>query len=353
MRSNILLVASLVIIVGSCGAQKPAATQACAHCHIEAVTEPQTLMGRALQLAGQDPILKTHSRLTVRKGGYTYTIQTHGKDSTYSVTDGVETISVPLLWNFGAHNQTWVLEWNGNFYESLVSYYSSIDGLDTTTGDEWIVPKTLNEAFGRRISIHDAKACFGCHTTDSVRGVDLNLADLHPGLSCSHCHQGTERHLLDISHGGITSLPKPLGNLTAGQQANFCGQCHRTWEMTVRSHWHGEMTVRFQPYRLENSRCFNANDKRIGCLACHDPHLPLSHNAAFYDKKCLACHAVSTSAAPPHLSGALTLPMARACPVSKSNCVSCHMPRTRLLSGHLTFTDHEIRIVRPGDAYPD
>ena len=353
VHSKLLRVAFLAVVVSASSAQKQADMAACAACHTEAITQPQTPMGRALQLPGQDLILREHPILRVHKGAYDYMVQTHGKDSTYTVTDGTRTISVPLNWNFGVHNQTWILQWNGNFYESMISYYASIGGLDTTTGDEQIAPKDIEQAFGRRISVHDAKACFGCHTTNSVSGVDLDLATLHPGLACEHCHQGTEQHLQDISDGLVTSIPQPLGKLTAGQQGNFCGQCHRTWEMAVRSHWHGEMTVRFQPYRLEISKCFNANDPRIGCLACHDPHLPLSHDLAFYDDKCLACHAPPNDTTARHRAGTASLPMAKACPKATSNCVSCHMPRTRMLGGHLVFTDHDIRIVRPGDAYPN
>jgi formate-dependent nitrite reductase cytochrome c552 subunit len=33
--------------------------------------------------------------------------------------------------------------------------------------------------------------------------------------------------------------------------------------------------------------------------------------------------------------------------------VSCHMPKINLPGGHAKFTDHEIRIVRPGDPYPN
>jgi len=67
-----------------------------------------------------------------------------------------------------------------------------------------------------------------------------------------------------------------------------------------------------------------------------------------YDPKCLACHA--TGAALHKIS---TTPEARTCPVAKANCVSCHMPKVRLPGGHETFTDHDIRIVKPGEPYPD
>ena len=160
----------------------------------------------------------------------------------------------------------------------------------------------------------------------------------------------------------ITQYPPDLRRLNSEDLCTLCGQCHRTWEMVVRSHWRGEANVRFQPYRLANSRCYDGSDPRISCLACHDPHQPLIHDFAFYDAKCLACH---TTAAPSatrrtalHEAGSEAAtnrsPVEpRSCPVATSKCVTCHMPRTRMLGGHLTFTDHDIRIVRPGDAYPN
>lgn len=48
--------------------------------------------------------------------------------------------------------------------------------------------------------------------------------------------------------------------------------------------------VRFQPYRLGNSRCWDADDARISCLACHNPHEQLHRDVAFYDSKCTSCH---------------------------------------------------------------
>ena len=56
----------------------------------------------------------------------------------------------------------------------------------------------------------------------------------------------------------------------------------------------GVFNVRFAPYRLENSRCWAEGDSRITCVACHDPHKPLSHDVASYDANCLACHVSNT-----------------------------------------------------------
>jgi formate-dependent nitrite reductase cytochrome c552 subunit len=39
--------------------------------------------------------------------------------------------------------------------------------------------------------------------------------------------------------------------------------------------------------------------------------------------------------------------------VAKTNCVGCHMPKIDLPGAHAKFTDHQIRIVRAGDPYPN
>jgi hypothetical protein len=311
--------------------------------------QARTPMGLALALPGTNPVLETHPKLTARKGAYTYTVETHGKESTYSVTDGVHTVSSPIRWGFGAGAQTWVLERGGKFYESLVSFYPAIKGLDTTTGDERLTPRSAEEAFGRELSQDESKACFGCHATNTQLGGGLNLGSMKPGVTCERCHAGAGTHMEEISLKKLTPAPQALGTLSSEGISNFCGQCHRPWELVVRSRWRGEMNVRFQPYRLANSRCFNGADRRISCLACHDPHHDVVRKSSAYDAKCLACHASSSSLVP------ATAETPKSCPIAKTNCTSCHMPKVTLPGGgsHLSFTDHQIRVVRPGDAYPN
>jgi cytochrome c len=76
-------------------------------------------------------------------------------------------------------------------------------------------------------------------------------------------------------------------------------------------------------------------------VVCHDPHHPLNVDQASYDSKCVACHSEGGNA------------KARLCKVSKNNCVSCHMPQIDMPGGHRTFTDHQIRIVRANERYPE
>ena len=101
----------------------------------------------------------------------------------------------------------------------------------------------------------------------------------------------------------------------------------------------GVLNVRFQPYRLANSKCYDTSDTRIRCSACHDPHSPLESNAASYDAKCGACHSAAAHT--------------KTCRVAKQNCASCHMPKIELPGAHARFTDHQIRIARTGEPYPN
>ena len=93
-------------------------------------------------------------------------------------------------------------------------------------------------------------------------------------------------------------------------------------------------------------------DRRITCVACHNPHRPLERDSLVYDARCLTCHrdaaapsasdrplaSSSPSAIPPH---------APSCKAGmRERCASCHMPKYNVPEMHFSFTDHLIRIVR-------
>lgn len=324
----------------------------CAGCHTsQAKVQPDTPMGRAMQWPDADPLFRTHPQMTFRKGPYTYTIEGKGNQPVYSVTDGTKTISLPIHWSFGKGAQTWVLEKDDELLESMVSYYPSIDGLEITTGDAVLTPKNLDEAVGRKLREGEPKDCFGCHSTGAVSMGKLELQKLEPGVGCEHCHTGAVGHMVAASQGeAYETAPPDLRKLSTEDISNFCGQCHRTWETVVRSRWRGEVDVRFQPYRLANSKCFDGSDPRISCIACHDPHQDLVRADASYDSKCLTCHASKDE---PANVASKSHRDAKACKVASAGCVTCHMPKVKLPNGLMTFHDHEIRIVKPGAPYPD
>jgi len=92
-------------------------------------------------------------------------------------------------------------------------------------------------------------------------------------------------------------------------------------------------------------------------VACHDPHQKLVRDSpAYYDAKCLACHAPllpAASASPSAATSATATVHGKVCPVATSNCVSCHMPKVALPNGLVHFSDHQIRIAKQGEPFPN
>ena len=54
---------------------------------------------------------------------------------------------------------------------------------------------------------------------------------------------------------------KKLSELSTEELSDFCGQCHRTWAQIAADGPHDINNVRFQPYRLANSKCYDPSDK--------------------------------------------------------------------------------------------
>jgi hypothetical protein len=89
-------------------------------------------------------------------------------------------------------------------------------------------------------------------------------------------------------------------------------------------------------------------------VTCHDPHHDAEPTRASYEDKCLACHAAPApgrARTPPKLRPTHTADSAQgsACPVNPArDCITCHMPTVRGVIPHSPFTDHFIRVHRPG-----
>jgi hypothetical protein len=251
-----------------------------------------------------------------------------------------------IRWAMGASSamgQTYILEKDGQLFESRMSWFRELNGLGPTLGGGNALPADLGEAAGRLMSHDDELHCFGCHATNAAAGREFTPDRMTPGVQCEHCHQATAAHLAAMArNSGLPAVPPgltSLQNMSTEQVSNFCGQCHRTWAEIAMQARPTIANVRFQPYRLTESKCYDPDDARISCLACHDPHTEASAKPVDYDAKCQACHAGGKTEA-------------KACPVSKSQCVSCHMPKIDLPGAHYKFSDHRIRIVKPNEPYP-
>ena len=326
---------------------------ACAECHAEeAAKQRATPMGRASERPADCDILKARPRMTFRQGRYTYEITRAGAESLYTVGDGVSKISEPVLFCFGdgAAGQTYIFQHRGSYYESRVSYFRATDGLDITIEHPRAEPPSLEEALGRPMTREAARGCYGCHTTPEAGSAGLLQPErAASGVGCEACHGPGERHIAAARSKDLKNLqiynPAGLDGLELSQE--FCGACHQSFETVMALGGQGgAANVRFQPYRIFNSSAHLTDDRRMSCVACHDPHAPLERDPARYDANCLACHLATPKE---HKTRERS---ASACPVATKQCVTCHMPKVELTSMHFKFTDHWIRIARPGASVP-
>jgi len=302
-------------------------------------------MANASVHAGDSETLRSHERMTFAAPPYTYQIVRKASGSVYSVTDGAQTIAVPIGWAFGLgeSGQTYVFERNGTFYESRMSYYRALDGLDFTPTPSRAASATLEDALGRKmLYAGETQRCFGCHTTAATTKSKFDPSRLIPGVTCEACHGPGAKHVAAMKakkmEQGLKSILDP-GQLDPVDLADFCGACHRTFVDVSLTRRFGIQNLRFQPYRLERSQCWVKSKGGITCLACHNPHQPRTRDDASYDEKCQSCHAANRPA--------------QHCAVSSNNCVSCHMPKYDMPGMHFKFTDHFIRIVRKDEPYSD
>ncbi|MGA8670939.1 MAG: multiheme c-type cytochrome [Terracidiphilus sp.] len=294
--------------------------------------------------AAQSDILTHYESLRFQEGTFTTSLATSREGSTFSVTDGVNTTSLPADWAFGFKNgQTYVLEKDGAYFESRLSFFTKTHSLDITPGHAPEVPKDLEGVLGRKMDMNRAKACFRCHTTAAVTSKFFESEKSTPGVTCEACHGPGAAHVASMTANapkqGAEEIMDPA-DLSPSDSVDFCGACHSTWADVIGAGGDpGLGKIRFQPFGLEQSRCWGTNgDARITCVACHDPHRPLVHEPSAYDSKCLACHGLRTGSKKP--TAAKTT-----CKVAVSNCVTCHMPKYELAQTHAVFTDHEIRVV--------
>ena len=321
----------------------------CQTCHrAQAIPHAHTAMGNALETVKECEILKSHPRLTFQKDKYRYLITRDGDQSIYEVTDGTQTVRVPIEWAFGlgSAGQTYVFQRDGVYYESRVSFFKAVQGLDLTMGAAAMEPHDIDQAAGRVMAAREAFDCFNCHSTNAGKQREVDVATLRPGIQCERCHGSATAHLAAVKSGDVQHVSmKKLGAMTTEETSDFCGQCHRTWSQIATNGPQGVNNVRFQPYRLTNSKCYSVDDPRIRCTACHDPHNDVVTTPESYDTKCFACHADTA-----HSVAKATAPK---CPVATKNCVTCHMPKIELPGSHNLFTDHQIRIAKKNGPYPN
>jgi hypothetical protein len=326
----------------------------CASCHEATVkSQGQHSMAKTSVLASNSEILGQHAGQSFSLDGYEYKLTRNSNGGfSYDVSGPAKRGSGPLTWAFGAGKvgQSYLSLEGGAFHELRFSYFSSLNAFGVTPNQSQLPTTSLATATGRLLSAAEAARCFGCHATASKTNGHLDPSQAMAGISCEGCHGPGAKHSAAMKLGelevGAAAIVNPK-NFKPVDLIDFCGACHTTWWDAKQIGAIGVATVRFQPYRLEGSRCWGKGDARLTCVACHDPHQPLVHDAAAYDGSCLSCHAKETKAkATPERPG-------HACPVAQQGCVSCHMPKYEVSDMHYKYTDHRIRVVKNAELFPE
>jgi hypothetical protein len=351
-----------------------AGSDACAGCHLSETSVDPSSMKRAAALATRSVVPRGKAIAPFSLHDFKYSLSPSADGIRYTVSHADRELSHQLGWVMGAGalGQTFLYQENETWYQSEVSFYKRPSSLDVTTGLSPDPGPSLEAALGQALTPEDARLCFGCHTVHATTQAGLNPLHAEAGIGCEACHGPGLQHVNRMggmpaaqngpaheSQSSTAAIFNPA-KLSPADSIDFCGACHRTFADANASAGFAtsNAVVRFQPYRLEESKCWRATqDARLTCIGCHDPHQPLNRNSDSYDKQCIQCHTAAHKDIASLKDAAVikqpaTAHAVAASPKITSGCVRCHMPKVAIASMHGEFTDHYIRIVRPEEGFP-
>lgn len=170
----------------------------CASCHASiAKSQRATPMALTAMLAKDSADLQSHAALEFSADGYRYEIKTKAGESSYSVTDGANTLKTTLVWAFGSGpvGQTYLFKRaNGEIFEARVSYFDALQGLDFTPMLAVNSAGDLESATARFVGPEETERCFSCHAMGSTIGGRFDERPVALGVSCEACHGPGRRH---------------------------------------------------------------------------------------------------------------------------------------------------------------
>ena len=205
-------------------------------------------------------------------------------------------------------------------------------------------PKNHEEYLGLSLSSDEIHGCVHCHTTDGRAAREREgptVAD--HGVGCERCHGPGGNHIEAVAAKfPDLAIARPQ-TYSADRQVKLCAQCHSPIGNVVINP-DDKTTIRFQSVHFVKSRCYTESDGALSCVTCHNPHRDAESSPAYYEAKCLSCHAKAPSTEGEKVAGKKHV----TCPVNPVNdCLKCHMPVEKDVIPHAPFSDHHIRVHPP------
>jgi hypothetical protein len=315
--------AAVLLLRAAMSGADPAAD--CNACHrAESKLHARTRMAQAMSPALESAFVQNLPDQPLRESGdgFAFTYRREAAAVAVTAVRGSSQAQGLIEWvlGAGAQGQTPLVRTPEGMRESRVSYFPNLHEYGITVGQNAGASSDAGAALGLKENPGVLKACLGCHSS----AITSDLQPVIPGVQCGRCHLGAEEH----ARGG-TKPPVNPGKLSAPEQVQFCGNCHRNKPPVDDAQLEN---LRFQPLRLVKSRCFASG--KLGCTTCHVAHQDARRNDPdFYNAKCHACHDAQRLHADQRRTG---------------DCIGCHMPYVELHPA-LHFTDHFIRVVKAGD----
>lgn len=254
--------------------------------------------------------------------------------------DDSRRIEAEAVFGSGAHGFTPIgIEDGRTVVELSLSFLAHREAWALTPGQE-MGPDPL----GRRLSAEDGDHCLSCHMTSVAwRGDTLDWERSVSGVQCERCHGPGSAHLEAVTTGQDQSHIFDPGDLSAKEQVEFCGQCHRQSldldpNEIINEH---PSNSRHAGAGLMLSACYRQSppETAITCTDCHNPHENIAAGATSFNNSCLRCHSALTVHADPALD-------------ATTDCVDCHMRQVASL-GDIIFTNHWIRVPEQPRTLPD
>jgi hypothetical protein len=318
---------------------------ACAECHPEAAEQHAASHHAHTLLPVSDAealrYFTSTQTLSDRSLGMTYSVERAGRQPIFRVRRGsdgaTEELTPDWVIGSGRFGHTFLMEREGRFMESRLSYYPPLKAWGWTPGQQQQTP--FRAPLGNVMGEGDTLACFVCHSTFVARDDQVRPEKSLFNVGCERCHGPGREHVESIRAG------RGLGSLFTFRDASqatlmqLCGECHRSPGAVAPEELatHPDLP-RFAGTALAASACYTKSEGKLSCLTCHSPHARVSTDLAAYDRTCRGCHTGAAASSP-------------ACRVNpRSGCVNCHMPAEAAGEPRqLKFRNHWIRI-RPAGA---